>query len=394
MNLKLIARLLAACTLAASAATWAQAFEMDLSESSDKAPPAYRPVLAILGAVSTEGAGDTVTANRAKELEFELVRLAKLNDTFQSVIDPTSVAARLGARKEEALKCDNWACMEKLAKDLGAHRILVASVSKEGIGSKVTLKAYDPSQPELLSGSVDSGEKAERTFAGVGGKSQAQKDKEYLRHVAGFLVTTLGKLTTPNGKIVVDNPEPSAPVNFDGQDVGTGKQEIITHRGQHTIKVSTEAYKPFEQIVTVEPAKDAVVKVTLIAKPLEHPLELQKPISTGPSIATKPGLYVAIAGLAALVVGVVMGQQAMAVSAKAVEDPTTHIVPVTRAQVKDAQGKAVMANVLSGIGAAAMVGGGAWLYVSLASEKKPGGTGGSGEPGEIKEFTLGVGGTF
>ena len=119
-------RLVVAAALALSAAAWAQAFELDLSESTEKAAPAYRPILAILGAVSAEAPSDTVTANRARQLEFELVRLAKLNDTFQSVIDPTSVAARLGARKEAALKCDNWGCMEKLAKELGAHRILVA----------------------------------------------------------------------------------------------------------------------------------------------------------------------------------------------------------------------------------------------------------------------------
>ncbi len=389
-------RLVVAAALALSASAWAQAFELDLSESTEKAAPAYRPILAILGAVSAEAPSDTVTANRARQLEFELVRLAKLNDTFQSVIDPTSVAARLGARKEAALKCDNWGCMEKLAKELGAHRILVASVEKEGVGSKVTLKAYDPSQPELLSGSVESGEKAERTFAGVGGKSQAQKDKEYLRHIAGFLVTTLGKLTTPNGKIVVDNPEPSATVNFDGQDVGQGRLEVVTHRGQHTIKVVTDAYKPFEQIVTVEPAKDVPVKVLLVAKPLEHPLETQKPVSTGPSIASKPGLYVAVLGVAMLIAGVAMGQQAKATEAKAVTDGTPGaIVPVTRAQMKDAQSKALAANVLGGVGAAAIVGGGAWLYVSIKSSPKSA-AGGTGEPGEVKEFgaIIGIGGSF
>ena len=234
----------------------------------------------------------------------------------------------------------------------------------------MTLKAYDPSQPELLSGSVDSGEKAERTFAGVGGKSQAQKDKEYLRHVAGFLVTTLGKLTTPNGKIVVDNPEPSAPVNFDGQDVGTGKVEIITHRGQHTIKIITDAYKPFEQIVTVEPAKDAQVKALLVAKPLEHPIEMQKPVSTGPSIASKPGLYVAIVGLAALVAGVVHGPAGQGHRGQGGARRRPALVPITRAQAKDAQSKALAANVLGGVGAAALVGGGAWLYVSLGSSSK------------------------
>ncbi len=373
-----------------AAPAWAQELGLDLSDTPALPPPAYRPVIGILGATSSEPAGDTVTASRAKLVEFELARLAKQNEAFQSVVEPSTLSAKLGPEAASAQKCADWQCMEKLAQKLGVHRLISATVAKSGVGSAVTIKAYDPTSSQLQTFTQDSGEKPERTFAGVGGKSQVQKDREFIKKMAGFFVTTLGQLTTANAKLIIDNPDPSAMVSVDGVDVGLGNVELILVRGPHTVHLKSDTYLPFEQLANLEAGKDLTVKITLIAKPLDPSVIAARRVDSGPTIFTRPGLYLAAAGLAAIIGGVVVGQQAKAVAARAVPDGNG-IVPITRAEALAARSNASLANVLVGAGAAAAAGGGVWFFMTAPTKGSTGG--GSTEPGETATM-IGVGGSF
>jgi hypothetical protein len=145
--------------------------------------------------------------------------------------------------------------------------------------------------------------------------------------------------------------------------------EAIAQRGARTVKVTSQGYKPFEQTVTVEPGKSVDVKVQLVAIPLD-PVVVQKPVEEPKGgIFTRPGLYVAIVGAAAVATGIALGQSAQSVKSKleAGGDP----VGVTRAEAKNAPTNAILANVLVAAGGAAVVGGVTWIILTPSGAPPP-----------------------
>lgn len=383
-------------TLIATAAS-AQDFELDLTEEKAPATPAeYRPTLGVISVKAADK--DDVSASRAKQFEAELLKQLLQGDLFQTVIEPSSVKNTLGADYAKAETCTDFACLEAIAKKLKVHRLVRLTVQKQGAGSLVTMYGFDPGFSEVLTVSQDSGEKAEKTFLGVQGKSQATKDREFIKKMQGFLSQVQKTLSIPNGKIVVDNADPSAIVTVDGNEGGIGSVELVVQRGVRTVKVTAAGYKPFEQTVTVEQAKNVDVKVSLVAIPID-PVAIVKPVEVPQeSVFAKPGLYLAVVGAAAVATGVILGQQAQSVKTRleAGGDP----VNVTRADAKNAPTNALLANILVGAGSAAVAGGVTWIIVTLpppppkAVVPKTGG----GEPTEATPVPTGaflsVGGTF
>lgn len=388
-------RLALAATLVFRALAFAQEFELDLSEEKPaKPPPELRPSIAVLSVLPADT--EEATIGRARQLESEILKQLVQSDDFQTVVEPSVVKKTYGAKSGEVEQCTTYACFDGAAKTLKVNRALRVTVQKQGAGSLVTFIGFDPGFSEVLTVTQESGEKAEKSFLGVSGKSQAQKDKEFMKKISPFIKQGLAKLATPNGKISIDNVDASALVTIDNAEAGTGTFEAVVQRGSHTVKVTAAGYKPFEQSVSVEPLKTATVKVSLVARPVEVQPLVVKPESTGTPIYARPGLYVAAAGAVAVGVGLVFGQMASGVQSKinAGGDP----VGVTRAQAKAAPTQALLANILVGAGAAAIAGGTTWIILTPsggAAPPKP-----STEPTESTTtttslgFMLGVGGTF
>ena len=374
----------------------AQDFELDLTEEKPATPTELRPTLGVLSVKAADT--EEVSASRARQLEAELLKQLGQGDLFQTVVEPSAARTQLGPDFAAADACVDYSCMESAAKKLKVNRLVRLTVKKQGVGSVVTMYGYDPGFNEVLVVSQDSAEKAEKAFLGVAGKSQAQKDREFLKKINPFLVQVQKTLSIPNGKIIIDN-DPSALATVDGVEAGTGSCEVIAQRGTRTVKVTSAGYKPFEKTVTVESAKSVEVKVSLVALPLEQ-VVVVKPVEekTG-GIFTRPGLYLAVVGAAAVAVGIVYGQSAMAVKSKIATggDP----VGVTRTDAKAAPTSAMLANVLVGAGAAAVAGGVTWIILTPGPAKAPAPAPktGTGEPVESTTpastgFMLNVGGTF
>lgn len=350
--------------LVAALPALAQDFEgLDLS-GEEKAPEVakeYRPSLAVIS-VKAADKEDTSPA-RARQLEAEFLKQLHQSDLFQTVLEPSTVRAQLGAEFAQAEACVDYACFDTLAKKLKVNRIVRLTVAKHNAGSMVEMYGFDPGFNEVLHVGQESAEKAEKTFLGVAGKSQASKDKEFIKKMSTFLTQVQKRLSTPNGKLVVDNADPGAFVTIDGAEGGVGNVEFFMQRGSHTVKVTAQGFKPFEKTVTVTPAAEVTVQVTLEAIPLDP---IAAPVvQQGPSqnVFTKPGLYVAIIGAAAIATGIAFGQSAQNVKTRleAGGDP----VGVTRTEAKDAPTHALLANVLVGAGAAAVAGGVTWIIVTL-----------------------------
>lgn len=368
----------------------AQGFELDLTEEPPpRPPPELRPALAVLSVTAADE--DAVSIGRAKLLEAELLKQLAQGDDFQTVMEPSLVAKTLEADAEKALTCSDWACFEALAKRLKVHRVVRLTVAKSGPGSEVTVIAYDPGFSELLTLKQDSGEKAERSFLGVAGKSQAQKDREFIKKIAPFLESAMKKVATPNGKIAVDSPEASATATIDGVEAGIGSFEAVVQRGTHVVKVAAAGFEPFEETVKVEPLQTVTVKVMLKAKEIVAPPPVVVQPSTGRPLHQRPGLYVAIAGAAAVGVGLAFGQMATNVQNKvnAGGDP----VDVTRAAAKAAPTHALLANILVGAGAAMIAGGTVWMILTPTSSTMPS-VDPSGEQSTVTGAMFGLGGSL
>ncbi len=350
-------------------AALAQDFELDLSEEKPKVPAELKPSIAVLSVIA--GDAEESSLGRARQLESEVLKQLVQSDEFQTVIEPATVAKTIGDGASAAVqKCVDYACFDGAIKALKANRAVRFVVTRQGAGSVVTVFGFDPAVTAVLQTSQDSQEKAEKSFLGFAGKSQAQKDREFLKKLAPFIKDVLGKLATANGKIAIDNNEQSAVSQVDGVEVGTGTLEVVVQRGTHTVKVLADGFLPFEQTVTVEALKTVPVKVSLVAKPVEikQVAKVEQPTDT---IFTRPGLYVAAGGVVAAAVGVVLGQSASSVTTriKAGGDP----LAVTRAEAKAAQTNAILADVLVGVGAALVAGGVTWVVLTptVGPVKKP-----------------------
>ena len=175
----------------------AQEFELDLTEEKPAVPTEFRPTLCVLSVKAADG--DDVSASRARQLEAELLKQLGQGDLFQTVVEPSAARTQLGADFAKVEACTDYSCMEAAAKKLKVNRLVRLTVQKHGVGSMVTMYGYDPGFNEVLVVSQESGEKAEKTFLGVAGKTQSQKDREFLKKINSFLVQVQKTLSIPNG---------------------------------------------------------------------------------------------------------------------------------------------------------------------------------------------------
>jgi hypothetical protein len=354
-----------------SSAAFSQGFELDLSEP--EIPAEFRPSIAVIGVTSGEATEDAVITARAKMLEAELIKATTGNAAFGRVMTPTQAAEELGPTAAAARKCVDYACLDSVARKLKVDRLILGLVTKSGPASLLTVYGFDGVLPEVVDGLVESAERAEKAkiggFAGIQGKSQAQKDKEFARSAVPVFFEVLEKVKTSNGKIAVDSAETSSVAMMNNVELGLGSFEKIVPRGSYDIKVTAAGYIPYETKVVVEPQKVAQVKVLLAAKEIVAQPVVVAEVQRGTPVFERPGLYIAVAGLVAAGVGVGLGMSAKSVEARAKPDGNG-VVPISRTAAKGAQTNAMIANVLVGVGAAATVGGAVWFILTPSAGKK------------------------
>lgn len=367
----------------AAATASGQDFELDLSEDSSPAvQQEFRPTLAVLEVIATDG--EAVSESRARQLETELLEAVGKSDRFQSVLTPAQAKAQLG---ETPSNCSELDCFKAARAKLKVHRVVRLTVQRSGAGSLVTVVGLDPSLPALTRASLDSAEKAEKTFMGVAGRTQGQRDRDFLRKLVPMSLSALKKLATANGKLIVDNRDPAVTVFVDGEPVGTGRVEVVVQRGTRTVSIDGSVYEPFTQAVTIEPLKSASVDVRLVAKPLARPVAQVSTSST--PVTKRPGLYLALAGAVAAAVGVGLGVSTQGVQQRI--DAGGRPVEVTRAEAVSAQTNAVLANVLVAGGAVMVAGGITWIILTPSAPTT------AGEPTDSpgpSGWTLQLGGNF
>ena len=376
--------------------------ELGLDLSDAEVAEEYRPALAVIGVSAVEGSEER-EKGRAALLETELSRVASTSTKFGKVLQPQQVAEALGADAAKARTCTDFACLQALADKLGVHRVITGTVSKAGLSSLLTLSGFDPGQSSVVVSTVESGEKQEKQmiggFTGLTGKTQAQKDRDFVKKATPAYSEMLGKISTALGKIVVDCFEPTAETTLNGRPIGKGAFQTLVAKGDYQLKTLAEGYLPFEAALKVESQQVASVRVTLVAKPIDPALAANRPVvdkPVGTPVAQRPGLYIAIAGVAAIVAGAIMAGTAMGAPAQADPDGDG-IANIPRSQLKDAQGSATGGTVLMVVGAAAVAGGGLWFFLTPSRTTVDGPRGpdeGDGAPTTHLGVMFGAGGTF
>jgi hypothetical protein len=113
-----------------------------------------------------------------------------------------------------------------------------------------------------------------------------------------------------------------------------------------------------------------------------------RPEPAGSPILTRPSVWVAAAGAVALAVGAGVGSSVSSFQKRAVDANGDGVLDVTRAELAGAQRNALIANVLMGVGAAAVGAGAIWFFVEPAPPASPVGSASSGG------LVLGAGGVF
>ena len=389
-----------ALTLVALPALAEEELGLDLTEA--EVPEEFRPALAVIG-VSAVAGSEEKEVNRAKLLEAELTRQTTGNTKFGRVMMPAEVADALGPDAAAARSCVEVVCLKALAEKLAVQRVITASVAKAGATSLLTVLGADTTLATVLSATAESGEKAEKQmiggFSGISGKSQVQKDKDFVKKSTPVFFDILGKLSTPLGKLMVDCFENTAETTLDGKVVGKGSFSLVLPHGSYQVQTNGDGFLPFQKNIKLESMQVENVRVTLIARPLEKPVASAstKPVKSA-SLFERPGLYVAAAGVVAIGIAIGLGASTLSVSDKDVNGDG--VLDITRQQVKSAQGAAIAADLLYGVGGAAIVGGGLWMLLTPTKKTTAGPTGPrpSDEPdaGGASGFTFMIGaqGTF
>lgn len=390
MNSKLFCLALLAPALAS-----AQELGLDLSE--ELTPAEYRPSVAFIGV--TPDAAEEPLAARAKLLEAELMKMLTESQRFNTVKSPLEAAQVTTT----ARKCTDYACLEALAEKMGVHRIIFAALSKSGPATVLSISGFDPTLPAVLPMQVESGEKAEKAamggFSGLAGKSQAQRDKEFLAKVKSPFNEMMKNIATPLGKLVVDVIEQKAVTRLKGKELGTGSFEKALPVGNYELETTSDEYLPFTATVAVEPAKKTEVKVALVAKEIERVVVPVAKVEPAPVFYKRPGLYVTLAGAILMGIGFGLGGMAKSIENRAVDADHDGAIDITRAQASSARTSALLANILVATGAVAFAAGLVWFFIvpNFSSSKPAGPSGPSpSDPAEGSGFgfSAGMGGVF
>lgn len=357
---------LAAGLLLCASSARAQDLGLDLSDGPD-----LRPSIAVLG-IGTPKDADAVSKARADKLATALVAATKKTNWFVKVVEPEECAKTLGDAFPAAQACDTADCLVDLARQLGVDRVLTSQVEFPADGPNLKLSAVDagPGAPSL-----------EVVDVLAQGKSAG-----FERSVAQAFKPLLQKFSTQVGTLKVVPSEPGATVEVNGRILGTGTVEKPIAAGALKVRVTAPDFQPFEAEVTLESKGKQTVEASLQKKLLTPPpqagdappVEAAKPAAPGTPFYERGGLYLAIAGLAAVGVGVAYAVHANDVKSKMADADKDGVMDVTRWQRNQAIKDAQLANILMGAGGGVALGGALWFIFEPApsmpgKEKEPGG---------------------
>ncbi len=337
-------------------------------------PDPFLPTIAIAGVLPQ----DPQDAEAAQKLAQLLADQAQWSGDYKAVMRPAEVKKKLGASFDALGTCANDAsCYGAPAKAVDADRMVVGTLAREGISYRLTVTLYD---------------RGLRSVKNVEVESVTLSTDE----IAVMLPDPYNKLleegATRRGKLSIVTEVLKAKVLLGGEPVGFAPMTIYVAPGPYEIRVERDGYHPFEDEIVVQPGETKTIEAVLPRKPVAPAAAVAKakPKSAAlPPLLSHPGLYTAVAGVAAIAVGVYFGTVAKGIEARA--EDRDGVRAITRSEAVEARSAALRANLLVGAGALFAAGGAAWIVVTLPKPPvRPSGPSGP----EPTALWLGVGGAF
>jgi len=376
----------------------AQELELDLSDEPSSPGNRFAPSLAFTG-IHPVGNRQTERAKRLNaEFQNEL-SAATRTGRFSRLLGPKEVLPVLKALKKTPAECKDKACLEWLATSLGVDRVLSGSLTPSGPGSLLTLWGYDSTMSQPATETAESPEREQQQqtsgFMGLVKPSKTKTEAEFLARSRNAFHRLTTNLEVGLGKLIVNAVEASAQISLSGKEIGKGSFEAFLERGHYSLLAEAEGFLPFHTEVNIQPNQVELVKVLLVAKPLGKPFDPRawktpEPYRKNKPIYARPGLYIAIAGLAAVGTGIFLGLSAKSIEKRGIDANNNDILDITRKEANRAKLFALLANILVGGGSAMVAGGTIWMFVA---------------PGKMAEnplddvgaqvgVVMGIGGTF
>ncbi|WP_164008516.1 PEGA domain-containing protein [Pyxidicoccus trucidator] len=341
---------------------------LDLRDNDPKTE--LMPRFVLLGLDTPERAG----AQQASAWLKTLARGAMSSGMVTLGANLQDTRERLAEGYDAAVRCTEVACLAEPAESLDADLLTTARLSLEDAGWTLRAWTYDRDR-RVVHEDVVTG--------------RNPKDAAFQKEAATKLSNRMMALARPRAVLKVTVNVPQAVVKVGERILGVGEVEARLPPGTAQLEVSADEYSTFTRTLNLKPgAREAVdVRLEISGPAPEGPgddaVAGVSGRKGGPSIFKRPALYTALAGLAAVGVGAVLGMGAKDVESRAGDADGDGIFDVSRKERLDAQSQANLATALIAGGGVVAAGSVVWLVVvptrsaPKATSLEPGGGGGA-----------------
>jgi hypothetical protein len=364
---------------------------LDLSAGTPGAD--LQPRFVLVGLDTPERAGAAVAKRWMGWLQAQALRTGQV----AQAADVTEVPQQLEAEYENTLRCESAECFKGSADTLDADVLTTARLALEDGSWTLRLWTYDRDRGVVETDVVT-------------GRKPA--DSNFIRQAGATLAKRVSELAKPRSLLKVSVNVSQAVVRVGERMLGVGTVEAKLPPGEVQLIVEAEEYTTYTKTVTLAPGQTQEVQVRLelngpapegpppdaVASVSVKKKKSSKSSSGGPSVFSRPALYTAVVGLAAVGAGVALGMSAKSVSDRVGSPDGNGVVGVTRLEYEAARQQSTLASALMAGGGALAGGSLLWLIIVPARSAPPSsslgpvstGTGGTGSTA----LHLVIGGSF
>jgi hypothetical protein len=358
-----------------------------LDLSGDTSGPELLPRVVLLGLDTPERAGAALAPRWLRALYVAI----RTNNQWVLSAPLKEVREKLGDDYAAALRCGEASCLAGPAETLEAELLVTARLALEDDGWTLRLWTYDRDRNTVETDALTGRSPRDAKFQKAGADMLTQRVQGLARQRAILQV----KVNVPQA--VVRLGEKTLGVgNIEGARVAPGEVNLIVEADDFSAYAKTITLKPGEKntvnvyLESAGPAPDSPTEVVAEAtRRREGPSQ--------PTVFSRPALYTMVVGALAVGAGVMVGQQAKQIAARAPDADGNGIADITRAERLQGRNKANLSTALVSGGAAVAGGSALWLFL-MPTRSEPTRAASSMTPGAASGATtslhLLVGGNF